>query len=63
MFGLVNIRISEVVEGGRPVTKNLVRGQKMVLGPFFAAINGPRTRITLQNLVHVAKFGPPVYCT
>ena len=43
------------------VTKNLVRGQKMVLGLFFAAKNGPRTKLTLQNLVHVGKFGPLVY--
>ena len=33
----------------------------MVLGPFFAAKNGPRTKFALQNLVHVGKFGLLVY--
>ena len=28
----------------------------MVLGPFFAAKNGPRTKLALQNLVHVERF-------
>ena len=32
----------------------------MVLGPLFAAKDGPRTKLALQNLVHVAKLGP--YC-
>ena len=33
----------------------------MVLGLFFTAKNGPRTKLALQNLVHVGKFGPLVY--
>ena len=36
-------------------------GEKVVLGPFFAAKNGPRTKLALQNLVHVGKFGLLVY--
>ena len=33
------------------VMNNLVRGQKVVLGPFFVAKNSPRTKLALQNLV------------
>ena len=41
--------------------KNLVQLQKVVLGPFFAAKNGPRAKLALQNLIHVGKFGSLVY--
>ena len=36
-----------------PVTTNLVQGQKMVLGLFFAAKNGPRAKLALQNLARL----------
>ena len=61
MYLLVDIAKTSCLSIVNDLSRKIWSGAKNGLRTVFAAKNGPRTKLALQNLVHVGKFSLLVY--